>query len=87
MRLARTRTSKSNNNKMAAHAASCRSIGVSFIPLIVKTLGGRHDQALETIRGIGRSQGQRLDSHQLSLPPTVFRDLQAASGGGMLLCG
>ena len=48
------------DRKFAAHATSCRSVGVCFIPLIVDTLGVWSDQALETIRGIGRLQGQRL---------------------------
>ena len=44
--------------KMAAHA------GVSFIPLVVESLGGWSYEAIQTIKSIGRLQGQRL-----GLPP------------------
>ena len=46
--------------KFAAHAVSCRSVGVSFIPLLVESLGGWNSRAMEVIKGIGRLQGQRL---------------------------
>ena len=45
---------------MAAHAEDCRSIGVSFIPLVMETLGGWSEEASRTISSIGRLQGQRL---------------------------
>ena len=46
--------------KMATHAASCRAVGVSFIPLAVESLGGWSDLAAKTISRIGRLLGQRL---------------------------
>ena len=46
--------------KMATHAASCRAVGVSFIPLAVESLGGWSDLAANTISRIGRLLGQRL---------------------------
>ena len=46
--------------KMAAHAAICRGVGVNFIPLVVESLGGLSQLAIETIKSIGRLQGQRL---------------------------
>ena len=46
--------------KMAAHAEECRAVGITFIPLVVETLGGWSEDAIHTIRAIGRLQGQRL---------------------------
>ncbi len=47
---------------MAAHAGACRAVGVIFIPLVVKSLGGRSQEAMatQTIVRIGGLQGQRL---------------------------
>ena len=45
---------------MATHAASCRAVGVSFIPLAMESLGGLSVLAAETINRIGRLLGQRL---------------------------
>ena len=46
--------------KLTAHAEACRSVGVTFIPLVAESIGGWSDWAEETIRDIGRLQGQRL---------------------------
>ena len=46
--------------KMAAHATSCRAVGVSFIPLAVESLGGWSELAAKSISRIGRLLGQRL---------------------------
>ena len=65
--------------KMATHAASCREVGVSFIPLAVESLGGWSDLAAKTISRIGRLLGQRLwhpPLHHLS--PTVSEVLRVA---------
>ena len=51
---------------MATHAASCRAVGVSFIPLAVESLGGWSDVAAKTISRIGRLLGQRL-----GIPPSI----------------
>ena len=48
--------------KMAAHAQSCRAVGVSFLPLVMETLGGWSEEAAKTISSIGRLLGQRLGS-------------------------
>ena len=48
------------------HAASCREVGVSFIPLAVESLGGWSDLAAKTISRIGRLLGQRL-----GIPPSI----------------
>ena len=50
--------------KIAAHAESCRAIGVSFVPLVVEKLGGWSKQAVDTLC-IGRFVGQRL-----AIPPS-----------------
>ena len=46
--------------KMAAHAEECQAVRISFIPLVVETLGGWSEDAIHTIHSIGRLQGQRL---------------------------
>ena len=51
--------------KMAAHAAPCQAVGVSFIPLVVETLGGWSERAADTLLSIGRLLGQRL-----GIPPS-----------------
>ena len=43
--------------KMAAHAESCRAIGVSFVPLVMETLGGLSQQAVDTLSSTGRFVG------------------------------
>ena len=57
--------------KIAAHAASCRAIGVSFVPLAFESLGGCSKLTAETLAGIGRAVGQRLGIP----PPTASRQL------------
>ena len=44
---------------------ACHSVGISFIPLVVESLGGWNCEAMETVKAIGCLQGQRL-----GLPPT-----------------
>ena len=41
-------------------AEACCSVGVSFIPLVMESLGGWSDEAVDTISSIGRPMGQRL---------------------------
>ena len=48
--------------KMAAHAESCRAVGVS---LVVETLRGRSKGAADALTSIGRLLGQRL-----GIPPS-----------------
>ena len=50
---------------MAAHAEACRSVGVTFVPLVVESLGGWSETAVHSIKSIGRQLGQRL-----GIPPT-----------------
>ena len=57
--------------KMAAHAGPCRAAGVTFIPLVVESLGGWSEEAIYTIKSIGRLQGQRLGIP----PPETTRHL------------
>ena len=51
---------------MIAHAGVCRAAGVTFIPLVVESLGGWSEEAIQTIKSIGQLQGQRL-----GIPPTL----------------
>ena len=51
--------------KMAAHAESCRAVGVSFVPLVVETLGGWSKGAADALTSIGHLLGQWL-----GIPPS-----------------
>ena len=67
--------------KIAAHAEACRTVGVSFVPLVVESLGGWSDEASDTIANIGRLLGQRL-----GIPPSeaiYSRNVLFLCGGGM----
>ena len=57
--------------KMAAHAGPCRAACVTFIPLVVESLGGWSEEAIYIIKSIGRLQGQRLGIP----PPETTRHL------------
>ena len=57
--------------KMIAHAGACRAGGVTFIPLVMESLGGWSEEAIQTIKSIGRLQGQRLGIP----PPETTRHL------------
>ena len=46
--------------KMAAQAEACCSVGMSFNHLVVESIGGWSDQAVNTIRSFGRLLGQKL---------------------------
>ena len=48
--------------KMTAHNESCRAVGVSFIPMVVESLGGWSEEVSLTISRIGRHLGQRTGS-------------------------
>ena len=48
------------DRKMAAHAEACCSVGVTFIPLVVESLGDWSETAVHSIKSIGRQPGQRL---------------------------
>ena len=61
--------------KLAAHAAPCRSVGVTFIPLIVESLGGWSPRAVDVIKNIGRLQGQRLGTPPADSTTHLFQRL------------
>ena len=74
------------DRKIAVHSASCKSAGVSFIPLIVEILGGWSDQALETIRVKGRLQGQRLGISPAESTIHLFQRLAVCLWRGNAAC-
>ncbi len=45
--------------KLASDLPSCRSVGLTCIPLVAETLGGLADDFVSTIRDIGQSIGVR----------------------------
>ena len=72
---------------MATHAASCRVVGISFIPLAVESLGGWSDVAAKTISRIGHLLGQRLGIPPPSPLASCSRGAPCRCGEGMLPCG
>ena len=46
------------NDKRRDFLAACEAEGISFIPLPLETLGGRHKQAAEQLRKLARAQGR-----------------------------
>ena len=40
--------------KLAAHQSDCQATGISFVPLVVESLGGWCEEAVHTIGRIGR---------------------------------
>ena len=52
--------SVADGRKRALHHGVCQANGIDFIPIVVETLGGWSQEAVETIKLIGRLQGQRL---------------------------
>ena len=46
--------------KRAAHSEACHAVGVTFIPMVVETLGGWGEEAALTVKIIGQLQGLRL---------------------------
>ena len=52
--------SVADGRKRALHQGVCQATGIDFVPLVVETLGGWSQEAVETIKAIGRLQGQRL---------------------------
>ena len=61
--------------KRASHSSSCHSSGISFVPLVVETLGGWSCEAVETIKAIGRLQGQRLGLPSSESTSHIFQQL------------
>ena len=46
--------------KLSTHEAACTAVGVSFVPIVMESLGGMSTLAVNTLAGIGRLLGQRL---------------------------
>ena len=61
--------------KMTAHAEACRSVGVTFIPLVAESIGGWSDGSVATIKSIGRLLGQRLGTPPADSITHLFQHL------------
>lgn len=48
--------------KLRTHDAACRKEGLSFLPLVVETLGGWEDSALTFVRRLAAAQASRVGS-------------------------
>ena len=58
-----------------AHNDACRSVGVTFTPLVIKSLGGWSDEAIGTISRIGRLMGQHSGSPPAEATRHLFQKL------------
>ena len=61
--------------KHSAHSDTCREVGVSFVPLLVETIGGWSEMASQTITSNGRLLGQRLGSNSEDTIRHLFKRL------------
>ena len=59
--------------KLASPLSACHFIGISFVPLVVRSFGGWSCEAVETIRVIGHLQGQQLG---LPISETISHSFQ-----------
>ena len=74
--------------KMAAHAGPCRAAGVTFIPLVVESLGGWSEEAIYIIKSIGRLQGATTwDSSTRNNPPPFSTTIHLPVEGECLPVG
>ena len=72
---------------MTAHNESCRAVGVSFIPMVVESLGGWSEEASLTISRIGCHLCQRTGSSREKPPATSFNVLPSPCGEVAQACG
>ena len=63
------------DRKHSAHSDACREVGVSFVPLLVETIGGWSEMASQTITSNGRLLGQRLGSNSEDTIRHLFKRL------------
>ena len=61
--------------KRAAHSEACHSVGVTFIPMVVETLGGWGEEVALTVKNIGRLQGLRLGIPPAQATRHLFQQL------------
>ena len=46
--------------KTSAHEATCAAAGITFVPIVMETLGGMSALTVDTLASLGRLLGQRL---------------------------
>ena len=64
--------------KIAAHQEACQAVGMSFVPLVVESLGGWSEEAALTISRIGHLLGQRTGSPPGETTRHLFQRLSVA---------
>ncbi len=47
--------------KLTAHLQPCRSVGITFTPIVAETLGGLCEDTINTVRAIGEAIDQRVN--------------------------
>ena len=71
--------------KMPSNLPACRSAGVDFLPIAVKTLVGWCPDAITTICSIGQALGQQLNSTDPATPPNTSLAVWLLLCGGTML--
>ena len=63
------------DRKVRAHFDECRDSGISFIPLVVESLGGWNVKGMDVIKYIGKVQGLRLGLQPSETKKHLFQRL------------
>ena len=66
---------------MAAHSEACQSAGVSFVPMVVETLGGWDEEAVRTITAMVARRVNAWEFHHRTLHDTCSSALPSVYGG------
>ena len=75
--------SVARERKVAAHSEACQSAGVSFVPMVVETLGGWDEEALPSVA----CRVNAWEFHHQTLHDTCSSALPSVYGGKTPACG
>ena len=81
--------SVARERKMAAHSETCQSVGVSFVPMVVETLGGWDEEAVRSVQSLP-SVARRVNAwefHHQTLHDTCSSALLSVFGRETPACG
>ena len=68
--------------KLAAHANACQAVGVSFIPVVLETLGGLSASAVSVVACLGQLLGQRMGISPADSTRHLFQRCAISLWGG-----
>ena len=81
--------SVARERKVAAHSEACQSAGVSFVPMVVETLGGWDEEAVWSVQSLS-SVARRVNAwefHHQTLHDTCSNAFPSVYGGETPACG